>query len=429
MNQPSLFPFILSLFLLSSPTRASELFFSFNQEIQSFYLSPNNSSPYFGRSELQTKGSLDIFNNFSFKLDTATNSTFMKQQDQNVVLFNPLELGAQWSTRYFEFFGGGFKIAGEGADINNIFDVVNSQDFRQPFNTKSIGSYGAILTIPTDQFTLKAFFIPQNQKSLLPDTQSAWWPRTEALPITNSDGTFYSPENMSYKVVNQTEEKKPFENNYGASAKYSLSNFDLSFFYFSGANQTPKLSPHFNIDAISLVPVIGVIKPPVELSLNWFRSEHAGGGFTAVIDDWITKAFCKNQKDFLAFTETSSACTASIESSFAFSRFSLRYFLQLNRIWKQNSTAQELETLLGFFEKSTALGIYLDMNNAGTISGATIYNEKDPSVLISLGYEYRFTDQFKGKLNANVLTASGSNALGNAYDKTDNASLSLGYDF
>ena len=264
---------------------------------------------------------------------------------------------------------------------------------------------------------------------MLPDTQSAWWPRTEALPVRDSSGTFLAPDNMSYKLMSESEEKKPFENNFGFSSKYSFSQFDLSLFYFSGANQTPKISPNFNINVISYDPLIGVIQPPVELNLTWFKSEHIGGGATFILGDWIFKSFYKQQKDLLPEIEKSSAMTVSVENSVAVSRFSLRYFLQMNRVWRQSSAVAELETLLGFFEKSTALGVFVDMNTKGTLSGAAIYNEKDPSILVSLGYEYKWTDQFKTKLSANVLTASGSNALSAAYDKTDNLSLIFGYDF
>lgn len=427
--RPPLLPLILMLCAFTSAVHASELYFSFQQELQSFYLSPQNCSPYFGRSTLETKGELDLIKNLKLKLDTATSNTFMNKQDQKSFLFNPTQLGLSFSSKYLEFFSGGFTVAGDGADINNIFDVVNPQDFRQPFQSKSIGSVGALVTIPFDSFQIKTFYIPKNDRSRMPDTQSAWWPRTEALPITNSQGTFLAPENMSYKIGSESEYEKPFENNYGATAKVSFSNFDISAFYFSGANQIPKLSPHFNIDLVSLDPLIGVIQPPVEMNLTWFKSEHLGGGITLLLGDWIIKGSCKQQKDLLPEIEKSTTCTTTIENSLVISNVSLRYFLQQNRKWKSSSTVQELETLLGFFDKSSALGIYLDMNSHGTLSGAFIYNEKDPSVLVSLGYEYRFTDHFKTKMTTNVLTSSGNNVLANAYDKTDNAALMFGYDF
>lgn len=428
--KPSLIQFFLFCFL-GLPVQAHELFFSFNQEVQSFYLSLPNSSPYFGRSELQTKGTIDILKTLKFKLDTSSSATFMNKQDQQSFLFNPTQTGLLFTSSHFDLLAGGFTVSGEGADLNNIFDVVNPQDYRQPFNTKSIGSIGALATLSYDFFQLKGFFIPKNGRSLLPDTQSAWWPRTKALPITNSEGTFLSPDNMSYKKGSESEYEDPFKNNYGGSGKLSFSSVDFSFFYFKGANQIPKISPHINIDLISLNPLIGTIQPPAELNLTWFKSEHAGLGSTIVLGDWILKGFCKKQTDLISKTseEESTSCTSSIESSLSISNFSLRYFLQQNRKWKKSSSLEELETLLGFFDKSSALGIYLDMENRGVVSGAVIYNEKDPSVLLSLGYEYRFTDHFKTKLTANVLTASGGNVLADAYDKTDNASFVFSYDF
>ncbi len=427
--QPPLLPIFLMLIAFASSIKASEIYFSLHQELQSFYLSPQNSSPYFGRTTLETKGELDLVKNLKFKLDTSSSNTFMNKQDQKSFLFNPTQLGLSFSSRYIELFGGGFTVAGDGADINNIFDVVNPEDFRQPFQTKSIGSLGALVNLPFDQFQIKAFYIPKNERSRMPDTQSAWWPRTDALPITNSEGTFLAPDNMSYKMGAESEYEKPFENNYGASAKLSFSSFDFSLFYFNGVSQIPKLSPHINIDLISLDPIVGVIRPPVEMNLTWFKTEHIGGGLTLLLGDWIARGFCKQQKDFLTEVEKSTSCTTTIENSLVISNLSVRYFLQQNRKWKKSSSVQELETLLGFFDKSSALGLYLDMNTKGTLAGAVIYNEKDPSVLISMGYEYRFTDQFKSKLSANILTSSGNNVLAKAYDKTDNAVLSLTYDF
>ncbi len=422
------FKLFILFFIQISFARASEILFSLNQEVQSFYLSPPNSSPYFGRTELLTQGDLKIFENLKFKLDAAVSSAFMKKQDQKIFLFNPTQLGLLATQKYFELLVGGFTLAGDGADINNIFDVVNASDFREPFNSKAIGSVGALLTIPLNNAIFKFFYIPKNERSLLPDTQSPWWPRTEALPISNSDGTFYSPDDMSYKMSSQSEEKNPFKNNFGMSSKFNFSNIDLSLFYYSGANQIPKISPYFLISVTSISPLVGTIQPPLELNLFWYKSEHLGGGTTLVLGDWILKLFLKKQKDFLPVTEESTSMTATVENSLNISRFSLRYFLQANRIWKESSTTQELETLLGFFEKSSALGFYLDMNSKGTLSGAVLYNEKDPAILNSVGYEYKWTDQFKSKITLNSLTSSGS-LLARAYDKTDNASLTFNYDF
>jgi hypothetical protein len=408
---------------------ARELFLSFNQEIQSFYLSPPNSSPYFAKSELVSKGGFEIFKALEFKVDFSASQTVMKNQNQKSFSFNPVQLGPKWTFENFDFFIGGFQIKGEGTDLNNIFDVVNAQDFRQPFNSSSIGSVGLLLNSQIDNVSVKGFYIPKNNKSLLPGTDSAWWPRTEAVPIRNSFGTFLFPSDINYTIVNEAEERNAFKDNFGFTTKYSFAALDLSLFYYSGANQAPKISPNFNLDTISLDPLIAVFQSPIELNLNWFRSEHTGGGLTLVLGDWISRIFYKQQIDMLPQNEKSTALTASLENSFAVSRFSLRYFLQTNRIWRPSSSVAELETLLGFFEKSFALGTYLDLNSAGLLSGAVIYNEKDPAYLISVGYEYRWTEQFKTKLNTNILAVSGDNPIAKAYDKTDNLSLVLGYDF
>ena len=178
----------------------------------------------------------------------------------------------------------------------------------------------------------------------------------------------------------------------------------------------------------SITPLIGVVTPPVELDITWIKSEHAGIGASAVIDPVIIKTFCKNQKNYYQETIESVACNGALESSLNLSSYSLRYFLQINRLWKKNQTASELETLLGFFEKSIALGFLVELNPENILSGAIVYNEKNPSYLVSTRYEKKWTDQFKSTLGFNIISAE-EGTLAKAYDQTDNISLKLSYDF
>ncbi len=417
------------LLLFGFFAKADEIFFTFSTEVQSFYLNPPNSANLFGRAELLSKGSYSFTENFGFKLEAAGDYARLNKQDKMTkVVFNPKQFGFYSTLSNFDFHVGGFTVAAEGADLNNIFDVVHGKDFRNPFNSKTFGSLGLHTTMALDPVTVKLFYIPKNTKSLMPDTQSAWYPRTENLPIRNSNGTFYVTDKMSYVYKNESEYEKPFDNNFGGSIKASFSLFDFHLFYFSGANQMPKISTDFNIDVTSFNPLVGTIRPPVEINLNWFRSEHAGVGTTFVTYDWITKIFCKQQTDHLPQKEYLPACTFSIENGFSLGGAAVNYFLQTNRVWRSTAVAQELETLSGFFEKSTALGYLIDMDSKGTVSGAFVYNEKNPSWLASIGYEFRFTDHFRTKLSMNQIFAT-QDLIGKAYDHTDNASLLLSYDF
>ena len=204
--------------------------------------------------------------------------------------------------------------------------------------------------------------------------------------------------------------------------------FDLHFLYFSGANQIPQIFPNFNIDVTSISPLVGVVRPPVELDTTWIGSEHMGIGASAVFDPVIFKVFCKNQRNYFQETNETSACNGSIESSLNLSRSTLRYFLQINRLWKKNQSASELETLLGFFEKSVALGFLTELSSENILSGAAVYNEKNPSYLVSLRYEKKWTDIFRTIAAVNVIAAQ-DGTLAKSYDQNDNVSLKLAYDF
>ncbi len=400
----------------------------FSTEVQSFYLNPKNSSNLFAKYELKTAGKYEFTNSVSFKSNTVLNFVQLSPQDQKTVLVNPSDFGFYLTSTYADLNVGGWAFSPEATDINNIFEVIHGRDFRQPFAAENLGSLGALADFHVNNFDLKLFYIPKNSHSLLPDTQSPWWPRTDALPVTGSMGTFYLPENISYNYRYETELIRPFDNNFGTYTKMSFSFIDLYAFYFLGANQVPKIRPHFTADATSLDPPAGIVRSPIDLDLTWFKSEHLGLGFSSIINPIILKTFCKIQKDFLPETISSNSCTFTAESSQNIFKYTVRYFLQANRVWKKNETAPELETLLGFFEKSLALGYLFDFNPENSFSGAVVYNEQSPSVLTVARYEKKWSDHLKTAMSLNVISV-GSEPLAKAYDQTDNVSFKFSYGF
>lgn len=426
MNFLLFLKFFLILFSQSAKADSDRIAVSY--ENQYFYLRPKNSAELFSKLEIKLYGSKKISDSFSFKYDTTLNYVHLTKQDEKKVLVIPTQLGFFGGGSIFDYQLGFWQYTPEGTDINNLFDVIHGKDFRQPFSSENLSSFGILIGASFDFISWKLFYIPKNSKSILPDTQSPWWPRTDALPVQNANGTFLIPDNISYKYRDDFEFKKPFDNNFGSTIKLTFDVFDLHLLYYSGANQTPQIFPNFNIDVISISPLVGVVRPPVELDTTWFKSEHIGAGVSTVLDPVILKAFCKNQRNFNQETNETSACNGVVESSFNISRSTLRYFLQVNRLWKKNQSASELETLLGFFEKSVALGFLIDLNPENILSGAAIYNEKNPSYLVSLRYEKKWTDSFRTTGTFNVITAQ-DGTLAKAYDQTDNLSLKLAYDF
>lgn len=420
--------FFFFFFFFSSLGMSESLGFSFSTEVQDFYLNPKNSAALFVKYEFTTVGNFELTKYLSFKSNATFNYVQLSKQDQKIFLTNPTDFGFLFSNSLLDLTLGGWTLSPEGTDLNNIFEVIHGRDYRQPFSAENLASPGALADLHIANLDFKLFFIPKNRKSILPDTQSPWWPRTEALPITNAAGTFILPDNISYVYRSDSELNHPFDNNFGASTKLTFSRFDIYGFYFSGASQIPQISPHFNIDITSLIPLIGIVAPPVELDLTWYKSEHLGGGISMALDQVIFKNFCKKQTDFFAEPNESTACTFALESSLSLSKYTLRYFLQANRLWKKSTVNSELETLLGFFEKSTALGFLFEINPENVFSGAFIYNEKSPSYLTSLRFEKKWADRFKIILSANIITAQ-NGSVAKAYDQTDNMSLRMSSEF
>lgn len=412
---------------------AHDLSLNASQESQYFYLIENkysneSVSSIFNRTSLMTKGNIEFSENIKFKLDSEWTYTQIKNQSSQAEVFSPLQLGLSLSSSHLDFFVGGFSLIPDGPDINNIFDVIDSKDYRQVFNTKPIGNLGINSQISYDNHYLKFFYIPLHNKSILPDMQSAFLPRTEAIPITSTDGTFILPDIISYQFRNENIDKVILNDNFGAYSKLSFDNFDFSFFYYSGISSMPKIKTYFDIDVTSIEPLKGNIKGPIQLDYEWYKSIHSGFSASFLLKDWILKLFYKEQSDETSEIQKSKHFVATIENSLAISKYTLRYFAQINRIWSNNTNQSELETLSGFFSYSSLIGFYADFDSFGLITGGLIYNEKEPGTIINLNYEYKFNDHLKSKLSLNTID-SGGGILANAYDKIDNVSLIVNYLF
>lgn len=415
------------LFFVTINSMGMEMRGTFSQDAQHFYATENLNSRNFSRTQLKTIGQFLITRKLKFKLDQTIHFSKAEYDKANSLDASGDRFGFMYTDSDFDFFAGAFTLTSDGPDLNSPFDVVNAKDYMQPFQSLALGSFGLHFNTTIDSLNAQIFYFPQQTRSRLPSLNSIWWPRSQTLPLTNSAGTFYIAKDIEYKLKSETEVENPFENAYGAQMKYTLDNIDLFFFFFKGANQTPLIYPELNIDATSIDPPIGTLRSPIELNYTWYASTHAGIGTSYVMGDWIIKGFYKQQNDKLAIEKKSTTATYVIESSLSLGRFSLRYFLQNNRTWKRDGL-NELQTLLGFFDRSSSLGFLLDAEIWGSYSGVLIYNESKGGLLSSLNYEYMWTDHLKTKLTINSLSPS-NDIIGKVYDKTDNAVISLHYDF
>lgn len=398
-----------------------------SQEAQHFYQTEKSNSQNFLRTQFNTRGELSISKNIKFKLDLTTFFSKVEYDKTNYLEASGDRFGFFYANEHVDFFAGSFAFTPDGPDLNNLFDVINAKDYKQPFQPVAIGSAGLHLNATIDVLTIQLFYFPQQSRSRLPSLNSVWWPRAQSLLLTNSYGTFHIADDMTYQLKSEKELNYPRDNAHGAHVKYTFDELDLSFFYFKGANQIPLIYPEFNIDVTLITPLKRTIQRPIDLNYTWYSSAHTGAGASYVIGDWIIKGFYKQQIDKLEIEKQSTTATSVIESSLSLGRFSLRYFLQNNRTWKPDGVS-ELQTLLGFFDRSTSLGFLLDVEKWGLFSGALIYNELKGGLLSSVNYEYLWSDHFKTKLTFNSLTPS-DDIVGKAYDNVDNVVISLTYNF
>ena len=184
MNLNVLIYFLLFLFFQTA--FADPIRLSVSNETQYFYQNPKNSSALFSKFEIKLYGSKEINDIFSFRYDTTLNYVHLSKQDQKQIVLTPTRFGFFGQGSVFDYQIGFWQYSPEGTDINNLFDVIHGKDFRQPFSSENLSSFGLLLSTSFSFIDWKIFYVPQNSKSILPDTQSPWWPRTDSLPVKNA---------------------------------------------------------------------------------------------------------------------------------------------------------------------------------------------------------------------------------------------------
>lgn len=119
-------------------------------------------------------------------------------------------------------------------------DQINSKVYLDPLNPVRLGSPAAQLKYETDEWSVEAFYIVKQPRTILPAEDSRWLPRSILFDTSTAGQTFLLPETLRYQYNNPIELNSARDHNFGIRLQYQWDEIQLSASFFEGNNPLPQ---------------------------------------------------------------------------------------------------------------------------------------------------------------------------------------------
>ena len=430
--------FLFVLFIINS--LLSQSFGSeFEYSQTSVYTFQSFLQPY-GRNTNETLNivsiSPDLRKRWENKLSMRINPKIIFQPDnkssEERLLINPSELFVKYKAEGFQMQAGSSVYNWGVTNIYNPMDFINSRAYFNPLVPEKIGVLNLTSNIKLPQGYLDLLFIPKNNKSKLPGSQSRWLPRELYIPEgSNGMTTLLMPNEISYTLLDDPDDEGALSNNFGLRYGTSYKSLDFSIAFYEGMSLQPLIIPKVTgvIKEISPRTVIA-IDPEVSLLTKFYKRRNLG--FTLVFDNKfgllkIVTNYISNQHEDGLLPNWSNESTIEIEENFTLSdKSSFVGFAQINSV----SSSLESKSNLNFqniFKNSVIFGAKYFVREDTVLTPVILQDLESNSSLMNLSIEKGVKENLK--INFAIIQIDGSreSPLG-IFSKNDDVSLSvIGY--
>ncbi len=321
-------------------------------------------------------------------------------------------------------------IVPEGPDFLNPADVIHSKDWKDPTNTKTLGSAGISLSHEGVDWQWEAFFIPQQTTPKLPGDRSPWWPRGKRIPIESDDTEFQVPGDIKYQITDGEEINKPFSNNYALRIQRKGQAFEGQAVFYEGLSQDPNVLIDSSGTLVALAPkLILTMNSPVKLKPLYYRHQVLAGTFVWPFESWALKGGANQVKPMGDDPRLPGEVTTGVlgvEKNIETSKGMLTLILQ-HEVQRRQAKNQ-ISFLKSIYENAWTFGFRIPWGEETQFIGGAVYDTVGKSSLCRLGASRRLNDSFSVELDAQLLQGPEETLLG-LYDSYDSWRIGLTYHF
>lgn len=349
-----------------------------------------------------------------------------KSENKDKALIEPKELGLNYFGSKLSWTLGFFQMKKEGSDILDPLDYQQPKNFLDPLHSGKLSLLGLKAEWAINTYlTFEVAYIPQNRIPIIPQENSAWYPREGVLPTESENFLITLPQDPQYNIANKARSEKDLQNNYIFKTKITTAHTDIVLQMAETLSSTPDISPTLTGNLISASPVYQIeLTNPIQLDVRWRKVKNYGGGFNVpitklglIIKVFSNQEITENQKTLMttvSFEKTMGNLIAILETT------------------KQTISSRvddsNLSTITNLYNNAQALGIRYAPNDSFSLLAGGLYDSNQGSYVGTLRPKYLFSQNTFVELQL-VAVGGKTESLLSYFDKADSASLKIGTSF
>jgi hypothetical protein len=313
-------------------------------------------------------------------------------------------------------------------DVSSPSDVVNPSAFFHPLRLLKRGSPMIDLAWNKEVIGFEAIYIPRQQKSLLPSTDSRWLPRKLLLNLSYAGDKILLPDFIEYQYTKDEILDHALDHNAGLRLSSHLGSVDLYLMHFEGAAPQPKVRPKITINS---GPSGTFAASPVVLRPLYYRVRTSSLGAVYAGEKWIFRVESAYQHSISQdplIQPWAWSSVAAIETNFNLGSSTLTVLGQYYYAQNPQESDNLITSTYRLFDRTGVLGFRWPVSETLLLTGSVLYETKTRGKFLMAGFEQKLSDVLRWGMGWRDFSAEVDGLL-KTYDKNDHANLELIYFF
>lgn len=314
-------------------------------------------------------------------------------------------------------------------DGYNPLDVINPRQYYDPLHSVKLGVWSLLFSYATEASELELIYIPKNQSSILPGTNSRWLPREIYIPRSiDNNIILLLPENLHYSYKAREALNHALDNNLGLRWQWHLGAVDLGLTAFEGSSVFPLVQANVTGNVVQVSPKIVLqTDPNVVLGIKNYRQRTAGLSWVSSQWDFLFKyasAYSQSLGDDPLLPGWTHENIAGLEKNFTVGRDGLLVaLLQYSFIHSQKQNDSNL-SVQEIFRRAWMAGGRFSWAENWTLMAMALYDTQRYTHFQQYSLARRIQDTWTLQGSAEFFAGAADTPLG-VFGNNDNYRLTL----
>ncbi len=304
-----------------------------------------------------------------------------------------------------------------------------SRVYFDPLNSEPLGSPSLEIKYNRDFFTFEGVYLPRQDLSQLPATDSRWLPRSLLVDTSTNGFDLRLPGQFNYYYLGDIELNQARANNFGLRLSARLSDFDFSVVHFDGVSPMPQFNIYASGSLDSQLPNTINVNSDVGLEPIYYRQRVSGGQVV-----WNPSSFILRLESAYTHVVSSSPniplwslqSALGLEKSFTVGARTLTVLTQL--YYGDSDLAKDnlISSSTRIFDRSGALGLRYSLSSITSILGGLVYDFSSDSYFVSASVDTKVLDTIGLSVRGESIQGADGTLLG-SYNGNDRVSVAATY--